>query len=320
MDHILPPTLHLICGDSLKGVDALRLDQTCCHYGFRLIEYIEEERALLVSAFKPVQNKSLVKLARSFAKLLKVRSFSLKLALDEKMAHEAFLNQAHFICGSGVRSVLQRTDAGIKKYYFGDMAYLEREVSAREALKEFPEVVPLLAHEDNWMEMPFVDGAKEWSDRGWNLYPLKEVQEVVSFVKRVNEAGYALADWNPGTFMWASGKLHVVDFEYFSTFKPLGEKDWVDLLDGENKPRLANDTTCSYANTWQRVVGLSLEDLDKPLHVLYSKRVIYLLAQRFPKYVAKTLEKSIKSLVRCFKHRDTVMHKNGFLCVEVKGK
>lgn len=177
---------------------------------------------------------------------------------------------------------------------------MEREIKARSVLSGIEEVVPILDAGDNWIEMPYMTCDLNWRDTGYNLYPLEYFDRIYDFIDGIYRQGCCMVDWHRDSFFFQGGKLHACDFEYF--YRHSAPEKYAlspDLTGAGQEHKTQNGAVCSFANTWQKILGVTLEDyLSLSQNKLRKKRKKFLLQKRYPAQITGQLVKRPLTVVK----------------------
>lgn len=151
-----------------------------------------------------------------------------------------------------------------KTFGRGYLRHLEREKSAHEILANSPAVPPLLTSGETWVLRPYYVDRLGYREDDPKLIPLKVLRQMVHILSTVHEAGFALIDAKPDSFLMDRDGLKLVDFEFL--YKYPGELPPFHQSYSWHSPPAELDVDrpvgpLSYWNSWMRWTGMPVDVL-----------------------------------------------------------
>lgn len=155
-----------------------------------------------------------------------------------------------------------------KEFLPGCERFCRREILARAELSaRFPEIPPLLQHGELFVVSPYYPDTLSYRRESHRLFPLDVAHQVVDFLERLYESGFALLDAHPENLLVeADGRVRFFDFEFL---RPYGEDRPPSFLESwdvvgpppEFRGDLPRGGSPTWRTHWYPYVGLSIPDI-----------------------------------------------------------
>lgn len=316
------PAVRIICSPvpaEAANDLAKELAVNCVACGFNMLPQVDITQSTFefkVLRFSAITKPALWKLFKRLNRKYKTKC--LRISEDEWLQHNRTIAKSKgTIIGSGVRSYLARHGSNIRKYFVNADDFMHTEIEARQKLAGLEEVIPIITAGENWVEMPYINNELRWQHGGLSLYPLQNFDAIYRFLTKLYAKGYCMTDWNWNSFMFQDGKLYVCDFEYL--YKHSSPKKYQlspDLTGKGQENTMPNGTICTFKNTWQKLLGFSLEDyLTLPREALLKKRRRFLLTSHYPRFLyALVFNRFMATIKNSIKLKTDIHH--GYLTIQ----
>jgi hypothetical protein len=183
-----------------------------------------------------------------------------------------------------------------KAYSSAHSEYVEREILAREALRD-PRVLQICERHGNVLYLPYVEGDEAWSGRFFAFCPRPRAAAIFDFLGHVARSGYAMIDIGPSAFLFdARDRLAVVDFEFFASTPAAPDfalsKDYAGVFDG-----LPTPAKNGYRRYWYDAIGGELATVMAASPAWYAVgKALHVLTYRMPRRTLSAAEKLARQL------------------------
>ncbi len=184
-----------------------------------------------------------------------------------------------------------------KQFYPFAEDYYRREIAARNSIRS-TNIVPASPSDELCVETPYIKQRDTFAGGLFSYYDIDNARAIMRLVESINKQGFALVDWNPGSFLIDQNmKINIVDLEYCqpTDLHPARFEDSVDY-NGARRYGLTcpGRSDCGYGDFWYPILGVNYKTLmfGNLLHIR-SMQIMHFFLLRLPKWIGLKLQRTL---------------------------